>query len=543
MDAVISIGGQSFLDGLMRLLGPALQPLRAPMPVALPGVANGVLSMRDIRPVLPGRTPGLIELQVELDLAGEVLLQLPAGAGDLTPPHPAVVPVAVDFTRTGSLLARIFLAPSVNGAGPNDAAVPIDGATGFGLDFRFRVVAVQLAPLAATFATTLQGDIAAAFATVTGQLLQGLTPAVQPAAYVLGVATGMATGVPAAVQSALVDAFSGLRARTGRLIYPAPAPGSSCDIRALPTAGQVQMVIAADGSVLLQVGFDRASIPPTARFPAFTPAGAVDTRVTLENAFVRDLLVCLVEKFPNLSLPPLPPSLANTAGIRGATWAPVTLTVGPLALGGRLDLAIAGRPAAPGTPTVPKAVSLTFDLGEMINVPWVIGSAFDIRMTFTLPIAFDLGRLAPITALRVSGGVTIPAFAFGPGRGLTITLALVGAMFLLPAFVGVYPIIMPGLAMIALLIGVGPHIVTGIIGSALRNAIHQVLGVVHQLESPAALPRGILEAFGALVPTTMMIDNLVADGVLETPTSPWTALPILSNLPVPPAGGGGDPPG
>src|SRR5438105_13698142 len=81
MDAVISIGAQSFLDGLIRIFGPALQPLRAPMPVALPGVANSVLGIRNIQPVLLSVGSGQIRLDVELDLKGEVLLVANIAAG------------------------------------------------------------------------------------------------------------------------------------------------------------------------------------------------------------------------------------------------------------------------------------------------------------------------------------------------------------------------------------------------------------------------------------------------------------------------------
>lgn len=73
-----------------------------------------------------------------------------------------------------------------------------------------------------------------------------------------------------------------------------------------------------------------------------------------------------------------------------------------------------------------------------------------------------------------------------------------------------------------------PFIVTGIVGGLLATNIGQVLGGLHRaLESPAALPPGIFEAFGKLVPTTMVVDDLEAGGVLETPTSPWAVLPLL----------------
>ena len=68
----------------MRLLGPALQPLRTPMPIALPGLTNGTLSIRRFEPVLPDLRAGEIELEVEFELAGEVLLLASAAVGDVT---------------------------------------------------------------------------------------------------------------------------------------------------------------------------------------------------------------------------------------------------------------------------------------------------------------------------------------------------------------------------------------------------------------------------------------------------------------------------
>src|SRR5207248_9632955 len=64
----------SFVDGLVRILGPGLQALRAPMPVALPGLSNAVLSIRSIKSVIPSAQSGTIELDLEIDLTAEVLL-------------------------------------------------------------------------------------------------------------------------------------------------------------------------------------------------------------------------------------------------------------------------------------------------------------------------------------------------------------------------------------------------------------------------------------------------------------------------------------
>ena len=49
---------------------------------------------------------------------------------------------------------------------------------------------------------------------------------------------------------------------------------------------------------------------------------------------------------------------------------------------------------------------------------------------------------------------------------------------------------------------------------------------MNRLRSPAAIPFGIFEAFGKLVPAKITLDDLVATGTLATPVSPWGLLPL-----------------
>lgn len=137
------------------------------------------------------------------------------------------------------------------------------------------------------------------------------------------------------------------------------------------------------------------------------------------------------------------------------------------------------------------------------------------------------------------------AFGLGLGTGLIVFLVVAAAIMLLPAFAVPFPIVWPGFAMIAFLIIAVPFIITGIVSGLLGTAVSQVLtGLQRLLESPVALPPAISEAFGELVPTTMMLDDLDAGGVLRTPTSPWAVIPMISKRDRPPTGGdqGGHPP-
>ena len=645
MDAVISIGGQSFVDGLVRILGPALQPLRAPMPLALPGLSNSFLSVRNIQPVFPSAQAGTIELDLQIDLTAEVLLvasvragtvnitlgngtvtwpgtsgtvteqeragtlainqnpnagtetgtiagvntvltmalnqlsgsvrlpaptnptslninqivgsiQLPAGTGNLGLPLPAVVPVAVDFTRDAPLRAHVFLSPVVNNQG-TAVDTPINARTGFGLVFHIEQATAQVDALAGNAVTALQAALTNAFNTLASQLLQGLPALTQPATNLPIVVTNVTNAIPAAAQTMLVDAFRSLKARTGRLIFPVPAAGSSCDVGALPTDGKARIFLAA-GSPVLQIGLDRLPIPPPpspgSTFLPFTPTATVDTGVLLTNIFVRDLLACLIEKFPNLSLPLLPPTLspATTVTPVTATWTGVTLTVGPLAFTGTMTLTIAGTPAGPGLPPSPKSITLAFALGAAVGAPLVIFPALTATLAFALPIAFDLNELASITSLRLTTPVPPvpppPTFTFGMGAGLIVVFVALAIGLLLPAFAVPFPIAWPGFAFLAAFVLAFPFIVTGIVGGLLATNVAQVLGGAHRLlKSPAALPPGIFEAFGNLVPTTMVVDDLDAAGVLRTPSSPWAVLPLVTRRreppPPPPEGGGeGEPP-
>jgi hypothetical protein len=681
MDAVISIGGQSFVDGLLRILGPALQPLREPLAVPVPGLTNGVLHIRSIQSVLPSAQNGTIELDLEIDLRAELLLvatvnaralnlavlpptalptvnlpaatgtldqplrtlsidgnnnagtetgpvgtlaanlklatnkltgsldaaaaaalnlnaiaatvQLPQALSTIPVPLPAVVPVAVNFTSNGPLKTRVFLPPLLNNAAVGAEAI-IDGAFGFGLEFSFPTPSVQVDSLAAAV-NALQTSISNALTAVASQLLpaalQGL---LKPATFTLPpVVSNITNAIPGAIIEVLTEAFSGLRARTGRLIFPAPvtfpppAPPPSCDVLALPTAGKARIIVAPNGSPILQIGTKRtALVPPPSTvdsFPAFNPAGIVDTGLTVTNTFVLALLECLVEKFPNLSLP-TPATLLTAAPPLTATWTGATLTIGPFAFTGTLTLTIAGTPGGTATPT-PKTITLAFGPATialpLITVPAIpiatifgftpfsfgpIPVAPTVTVGFTAPISFDLNGVASITGLRPTAAAT-PTFTLGlggvigalTGAAAPFAIALVVAGIIVGAILG-HPIggilgsiagalvgaIAGGVASLVFLAVTALAtavllLATGIVGDLLGVTESQVLGGLQRLlESPPALPPGIFEAFGELVPTSVVLDDLIAGGVLRTPTSAWAVIPMFAKeRKGPPTGHGG----
>lgn len=607
MDAVISIGGQSFLDGILRILGPAMEPLNAPIPVALPGVSNGLLAIRTMRSVRPSGQQGRLELELELDLKGEVLFVAsvaspalalsgdialnatpgaatirepqrdatlqnvtgngslangvtltitsltgnvrippadipvdlaqilgsisipPAGAAAPGLPLPGVVPVPLHFnTPAQPLIARVFLTPTLNGRALGADAV-VDGSTDFGLQFDFGTPTVQPAALPAAFPGNLQNDLTSALHTLTAQLLR-VQPAiqiVQPAYDLTGVATDLAAAIPAALHSALVAAFSGLRARTGRLLYPAQRATTSCELRALPTVGKARVAAAPDGSLLLQLGFDRNNIGPNEQFPAFAPQPGLDTRVTLSNAFLCDLLVCLIEQLPNITVTPGSATRADTPTTSTADWNGVRVRLGSLSLTGSLQLTIA-QPAGAAA-AAPKVVRLAFTLTHTISAPVVIDiPLFEYSIGFVFRVDFDLDGLASVTGLR-RAALNITPFSVGlSGAMIALLVTSAVAIAILPV-VGPtpLPIIWGGFAVLAFLIGTGPLIVTAIIAGFVKQAIRQLLSGLRLLKSPAAVPPGVFDAFGKLVATSLEVDDLDARGVLDTPTSPWAVMPTV----------------
>lgn len=583
MDAVISIGSQSFLDGLLRILGPALDSIRGPIPIAIPGLTNSLLHIRDIVPILPGSSRGQIELRVQIELSGEVLLvasvaagtvslgfgtgdihldpatgtvdqpvrngtlninavtgdvgptpldldpatgtlslpaiaaaplnigaivgtlTLPAAAGDLALPLPAVVAVPIDLTRGSRITATVQLAVTINGAAV-DTEVPIGMTSGFGLAFAVNAASVAVPALSTPFTDAIQAALSLAIARIVTQLI-GTASIGQPTRDLPAVAMNLAAGIPGVLNATLTDLFTGLVARTGRLMFASPGAGASCDVRALPTDAKARLTIATDGSLILQVGFDRMAIAAGDPFPAFTPSTTLDANVTISNAFLRDLLCCLLEKLPNLALPPGSPSIVTSGTSNCCRWTGITLNLGVLALRGNLDACIDGAAGAP------KTLSLNFDLSQTVTAP-IVGEAVVVRIRFTLPIAVDLNDLTALTALRLSAAPAVPTFGVLAGRGLTTWLAGLGvASFLLPG--------------LGILIAIAPHVILGIAGGFLRNTLELVLSQARLLQSPPAIPFGVLDAFGKFVPAAVTIDDLSSPGVLDTPSSPWAVLPLV----------------
>ena len=573
-DTVISIGGQSLVDGVWRLLGPALEGLTNPLPLALPGFSNATMRITRIIPIFPGTPPptgalnviATIELTAEallnvtaagggfnislgpqelsltsltgtiglpaqtgtltdLNIAGTVpapigrvnlgpgagALNLPASTarlteGDLTGtlnlpgsltlpgiPLPAVVPVAVDLTPSAPLAAGASLRLTVTGINPT---------TRFGLLFsvdEVEVADITLDPsLPANLTTTLQ----AAVNQIVRQL--GIPDVITQRPIDMDTVSGLLRPVAGLVRTALDDALTRLLAETGRLIFPPAGAGASCDVNVLPTAGDAQLIVAAaDNTYVLQVGFSRVSSTDIMAFPAFAPAGIADTTLLVGNAFLLELLCCLVQRLPAFTLPVA--ATTGTTDVTGAThlmccnFTGATLDLGPVALGGGLSVCIDGASGAPKTFTL---------IGRFAQNTAVA----DIAVDFSLPLTFDLDDVASLAHLRVLGSPTVTV-KVSPNGLLIATLAAGGLLLVGPAV---------GVVAIALVVAA-----CWAAESLLNNSARTVLREASLVRSPVSVPPGVFEAFGKLVPVTVSIDDLTADSVLQTPTAPWALLPRI----------------
>ena len=599
-DCVVSIGGQSFVDGIWRLLGPALEGLTNPLPLALPGFANATMRVTQIVPVFPSPAPSNVGLDIlaRIEVTAEALLHITnaaegfrialgaqdlsiaglAGAIDIPEqngslgdilvgggglnlgpgtgtvrlppvtgalsggsatgtlrlpdeievpplPFPAIIPVAVDLTPSAPFVPRAAIQLGVLGPAAE---------TRFGL--LFLVLNASVAPLPAVDPAVV-ATIRLKLQDAVDQLVAALPlppTIVQPTILHTDV-EALLNAVPGLVAAALDDALTLMLAETGRIIYPSPGPGSSSDVMALPFMGDARLTLVTNGSYLLQVGFRRqAPGGDVPHFPDFS-GGAVDTEVRIGNIFLLNLLGYLVEKLPAFAFPfPALPGSTDSTDINGDphrqcfNFRGVTATFGPVAVGGGandgLSICIDGADGSEKTfslighfsQNVPNLVPVLQDVAETLA---------KVTIDFTLPIRFDLENLAAISNLRLSGVPSATARVVWSRR---LVLAIAGAILVLAglgslgALLAGSTVLVVGAAVLLLL-----YLAASVASYLLENAVRTVLAGASSLSSPVAVPPGVFEAFGRFSPLSVVVDDLIARGVLQTPTTPWALLPRI----------------
>jgi hypothetical protein len=618
-DTVISIGGQSLVDGVWRLLGPALEGLSNPLPLALPGFSNAAMRITRIIPVFPGAPPasGALDVLATVELNAEALLNVNVAAGninislgsqslhltnltgtlglpaqdigltniaiggnftgplghadfgpgmgslhlpvstanltngDLTAtlnlpghlmlpgiPLPAVVPVAVDLTPSAPLAVSAALQLTASGINPT---------TRFGLLINVGEVSIGTVALDPALNANLVTHIDAAVRQLVQQLgvpsliAQGL---LNPTTLATAVHTLLAP-VEHAVGLALTDALTTLLGETGRLLYPPAGMGASCDVTVLPTDGDVQLSTVPhdpmaidhtlDNTYVLQLGFGGRPTTSTTNipgFPPFTPRGIADSTLLVGNSFLLELLCCLVQRLPAFTLPMAAVTSTTTPAtdvtgvshVMCCNFTGATVNLGLVALNGGLSVCLDGTGS-------PKTITLVGRFAQ--STPFPTLTLADITVDFKLPLAFDLDDVGSLANLRVLGP---PAVAVS----VTPSLALI---------VG-FGSVVAGFALLGILLGLGIGVIVGVVVVAIvtlvlfavcrmaqdliDGAARTVLREASLVRSPVAVPPGVFEAFGKLVPVTVSVDDLTADSVLQTPTAPWALLPRV---------GAGRPPG
>ena len=563
-DTVISIGGQSLVDGVWRLLGPALEGLSNPLPISLPGFSNAAMRIKSLVPLFPGPQPpigapptGALAVLAFVEVTAEALLKLNIAGGNFsialgnTDLHVTNLTGKIDLPKeTGTLLNLVGMStgsvdlpastPNLTNGDftatlnlPNDLTLPaipfptlvpvavnltpskplevltilkltaagIDSSTRFSLGIEVSEVMVGKVTLdldAATLLGTLQAGVDAIVRQL--GLLNVLPNLILPAA-----ATTLIDPVANIVQKALSDALTTLLGQTGRLLYPPADAGASCDVKVLPTAADARIVVAPDNNYVLQLGFGRTSSTDIAAFPQFAPSGMVDTALVIGDMFLLELLCCLLQRLPGFTLPTAP--VNGTSDINGAAhtmccnFTGATVEFGPIALNGGVSVCIDGMTGAQ------KKITLVghFDLPTGNNVIPLAGVIVD----FTLPILFDLDDVASLANLRVLGSVMTVAVI--PNPWAVASIAASGVLLVGPAVGAVALILLYGAVWLA--------------NRLLENAVRTVLRAAALVRSPVAVPPGVFEAFGKLVPVTVNVDDLTANSVLQTPTAPWALLP------------------
>lgn len=607
-DAVITIGGQSFVDGAWRLLAPALERLTNPLPLTLPGFTNSQVRVTNIVPVFPGTAGGTgLQIALTMEVTAEALLQVVTETGGATI---ALGPQTLNLTsltggidlpaQTGSLTNLVFTGSAVAvGTGTGTLDLPattgaLSGVTGTGtvglppsislpglplpaiipipldLTQALPMVTSALVPISVTgpnaatrssllFAAlnptvtppaalspatvnTLTTQLQAAVAQVIAQL--GIPGTILQPPIAVATVQALLTPVPGLVAEAVEDALTLLLAETGRLLYPAPGPGASCDVLALPTTGEARLIPTPSNGFELQVGVSRVNgVGDILAFPAADPT--TEVRLMVGNTFLLSVLCCLVEKLPNFALPvAATTSTTDIAGIGHlacCNFTRVTAAFGPLAIGGAttdgLSVCIDGAVGGPKTFSIVGSFAQTVP-----NVVPLLSGVFptiaSISVRFTLPVAIDLDDTAALANLRI----------FGTPPAATVTVAPTGGLFgLLLAFILIVvagalaiafavgwlaaPIVLPIVtflpAVAAAIVLTLVFLVCGAVNFVLRNAVRMVLSGASLLKSPVTIPPGLLEAFGRISPARVTIDDLEAISVMHTPTSVWGLLPRI----------------
>jgi hypothetical protein len=580
-DSVISIGGQSLVDGVWHLFGPALEELSNPLPLTLPGFSDASMRITHVIPLIPGTVAGKLEVVAIFEVAAEALLNVNLAAGGFSV---TLGPQNLHLTNlTGSIglpdqtgaLSNILIGgnyPAPIGhvdLGPGTGALdlPAHTETLTGGDFTGTLdlpnsVTLPSIPLPAVVpvAVNLTPTGARATPAVVNLLAGGITQASRFSLFVMteNAAVGTVTldpALPAALTTTLQNAVDGIVQQLGIPGVIAQTPVSAATVTALlaPVEALIRSALADALSTMIgetgRLIFPNADDSASCEARSLPAVGDVNLQVAADGTFALQLGFARVG---STDIPALPASLP-------VGNVDVTLLVGNRFLLGLLGCLVEQLPAF----TLPVAAAITntdikgqphllccnftgatvdFNLialngGVSICIDETTDGAKDVTFVghfaqdtaianiivdFNLPLAFDLNDAAALTNLRVLGSpnVTVDVSANGWLLAFLIALGVVGILTVI--FGGGGAIVVISLVAVITLL-----VVCSTAQDLLNNSVRTILREAALVQSPASIPPGVFDAFGKIVPVSVHLDDLTARSVLRTPTDPWALLPRI----------------
>ncbi|HEX7176774.1 MAG TPA: hypothetical protein VF240_16030 [Pyrinomonadaceae bacterium] len=580
-DTVISIGGQSLVDGVWRLLGPALEGLSNPLPLALPGFSNASMRVTRLTPVFPGTPPptggAALEVLVNVELNAEALLNVNVATESISI---SLGPQQLNLTSLTGTIDLPTLTGNLTNLNISGNTNPVGSSTTLLND-------IDLGPGTGTL------NLPASTANLTNGNLTGtlnLTLPRVPLPAVVPVAVDLTPSAPLVVSALLQLTVRGIdpTTRFGLLIEVGnPSVGAVALDPAL-AAMLTTSLQSAVNQIVQQLGIP--NVITQSPVNAATVSALLAPLANVVRAALTDALRSLLAATGRLIYPP--------AGAGASCDVQVLPTVADASLavaGGAYVLQIGfRRPSSTDIATLPP-----FAPAGIADSTLLVGNRFLLELLcclvqrlpgFTFPVAasnattdvtgashlmccnlngatVNLGPVALNGGLSVcidgsSGSPKSITLVGGFGQGApvgSLPLATIDVRFTLPltfdlddvaslanlrvsgspaVSVAVSP--NPWLVFIIaigglLLIGPAVAVVANALLLAscimasrlLDSAVRTVLGAASLVRSPVSIPPGVFEAFGKLVPVTVTIDDLTAHSVLQTPTSPWAVLPRI----------------
>ncbi|MCA1816000.1 MAG: hypothetical protein LC746_06260 [Acidobacteria bacterium] len=584
-DTVISIGGQSLVDGVWHLFGPALEELSNPLPLPLPGFGDAAMRITHVVPVIPGTAPGKLQVLATFEVTAEALLSVNLAAGGFSVTlgpqnlHLTNLTGTVGLPDQTGALTNILIGgnypPPIGhvdlGPGTGSLDLPASTATLTGGDLTGTLdlpgsLALPTLPLPAVVpvAVNLTPGGGRAVAATVDLLAGGVNTATRFSLVVLTDAADVAPvtldpALPAALTTTLQNAVDGIVAQLGVPGVISQTPVSAATVTALlaPVANAIRSALADALSRMIgetgRLAFPPADDSASCDARSLPAVGDAHLALAADGTYALQLGFARAGAGDIPSLPTSPPvgseDVSLIVGNRfllsllcclverlPAFTLPVAATTSTTDVKGQphiLCCNFTGATADFNLIALGGGLSLCIDgTTDGAKEITLVGhfaqdtAVADITVDFTLPLAFDLDDAAALTNLRVAGqpSVTVDVSPNGWLLAFFIALGVVGGILGWLGSIfgsGSAIVVISAVAVVTLIV------VCRMVGALLNNSVRTILREASLLSSPASVPPGVFDAFGKLVPASVSFDDLTARGVLRTPTDPWALLPRI----------------